>query len=96
MYTANYLPTPAIGFTYVHVSGHSFPALYMEIPTGLLVSPIHSADIHHDKCSSLIKLLPTTPAGYTNVHVSSHRLPISVCSVEVSMTYKRNELESKF
>ena len=42
-HTADYLPTPAIGFTYVHVSGHSFPALYMEIPTGLLVSPIHSA-----------------------------------------------------
>ena len=49
--------------------------------TGLLVSPIHSVGIHHDKCSSLSKLLlPTTPAGYTNVHVSGHRLPISVCS----------------
>ena len=63
-----------------------FPAIVFQhyawqIPTGLLVYPIHSAGIHHDKCSSLSKLLPTTPAGYTNVHVSSHRLPISVCSV---------------
>ena len=79
-HTANYLPTPAIGITYVHVSGHSFPALYMAIPTGLLVSPIHSAGINQNKCSSLSKLLPTTPAGYTNVHVSGHRLPISVRS----------------
>ena len=61
--TANYLPTLAIGFTNVHVSSHSFPALYMAIPAGLLVSPIHSGGIHHDKCSSLSKLLPTTPAG---------------------------------
>ena len=63
-----------------------FPAIVFQhyvwqIPTGLLVYPIHSAGIHHDKCSSLSKLLPTTPAGYTDVHVSSHRLPISVCSV---------------
>ena len=67
-----------------------FPAIVFQhyawqIPTGLLVYPIHSAGIHHDKCSSLSKLLPTTPASYTNVHVSIHRLPISVCSVGASI-----------
>ena len=43
--TANYLPTPAIGFTYVHVSGHSFPALYMAIPTGIGLNFIENSFI---------------------------------------------------
>ena len=66
-YTANYLFTPAIVFASVHVSGHSFPALFTVIPTGLLVSPMNSSWAR--LASYYQQLLQVSPC---NVHVSSH------------------------